>query len=136
MSVIDRVVEVPGNLANPGYVHAVVATGQIAFVSGQVALDGDGNLVGAGDLDRQTEQALDNLYRIVQSMGANWSDVMKLTWFVTDATQLQVVRDVRDRVLRPSLGDRPNPASSLIQVAALFRPDVLIEVEAIVAIPD
>ena len=136
MPVVDHVLEVPGNLANPGYAHAVVATGQIAFISGQIALDADGNLVGPGDLDRQTEQALNNLYRIVQSLGAEWSDVTKLTWFVTDASQVQVVRDARDRVMRPLLGDRPNPASSLIQVAALFRPDVLIEVEAVVAVPD
>jgi enamine deaminase RidA (YjgF/YER057c/UK114 family) len=136
MSVVDRIVEVPGNATNPGFAHAVVATGRVAYVSGQVSIDADGELVAPGDLARQTEQALTNLHRIIATMGADWSDVVKLSWYVTDATQVQTIRDVRDRLLRPAVGDRPNAASTLIQVAALFRPDVLIEVEAVVALPD
>jgi enamine deaminase RidA (YjgF/YER057c/UK114 family) len=46
------------------------------------------------------------------------------------------IREVRDRLIRPALGDRPNPASTLVQVAALFRPEFLVEVDAVVALPD
>jgi enamine deaminase RidA (YjgF/YER057c/UK114 family) len=62
--------------------------------------------------------------------------VVRFTWYVLDAGSLQVIRDVRDEFIRPSLGDRPNPASTLLQVAALARPEFLVEVEAVVAVPD
>jgi enamine deaminase RidA (YjgF/YER057c/UK114 family) len=136
MPIIDRLTEVPGNSPGFGFSHAVTTSGRLAFLSGQVAFDADGKLVGDGDLAAQTEQALANLHRIMQSLGADWPDVVKFTWFLVDAGQVQVVRDVRDRMIRPALGDRPNPASSLVQVAALFRPEFLVEVEAVVALPD
>lgn len=136
MSITERVTDVPGNSPGVGYAHAVTATGRLAFISGQVALDADGNLVGKGDLGAQTVQALGNLYRIMQSLGADWSDVVKFMWFVLDAREVQAVRDARDRVIRPALGDLPNPASSLVQVAGLFRPGLLIEIEAVVAVPE
>lgn len=60
----------------------------------------------------------------------------RLNWYLLDATQVQVVRDARDALLRPALGEQPNPASTLVQVAALFRPEFLVEVDAVVALPD
>jgi enamine deaminase RidA (YjgF/YER057c/UK114 family) len=105
-------------------------------VSGQVALDADGRLVGPGDLAAQTRQALGNLHRILRELGADWADVARFSWYVTDTSEIQVIRDIRDEFLRPSLGDRPNPASTLVQVAALFRPDLLIEVEAVAVVPE
>jgi len=136
MPIIDRLAEVPGNAPGFGFAQAVSVSGRLAFVSGQVAFDESGALVGEGDLPAQAERSLLNLYRVLQALGADWPDVVKFTWFVTDAGQVQAIRDVRDRVLRPSLGDRPNPASSLVQVAALFRPGFLVEVEAVVALPE
>ncbi|NUT34208.1 MAG: RidA family protein [Hamadaea sp.] len=135
MPITDRLTEVPGNAPGFGFAHAVSATGPLAFVSGQIALDAGGNLVGPGDPAAQTAQAMENLGRVLASLGADWTDVVKFTWFLVDASQVQVIRDVRDRIIRPALGDRPNPASSLVQVAALFRPEFLVEVEAVVALP-
>jgi enamine deaminase RidA (YjgF/YER057c/UK114 family) len=128
MGIIDRVG------AGPGYSQAVTVTGTLAFVSGQVALDGEGNLVGPGDLAAQTRQAMQNLEGVLAQLGATWADVVKFGWYLTDVTEIQKVRDVRDEFLRPLLGDRPNPASTLVQVAGLFRPEFLIEVEAVVAL--
>jgi len=136
MAIIDRITDVPGNIPGWGFSHAVTVTGRLAFVSGQVALDSDGKLVGEQDMGAQTTQALENLGRILATLGADWPDVVKLTWFVMEAAHLQDLRDARDRVLRPALGDRPNPASSLVQVAGLFRSGFLVEVEAVVALPD
>jgi enamine deaminase RidA (YjgF/YER057c/UK114 family) len=110
-------------------------TGRFAFVSGQVALDEDGQLVGAGDLGAQTRQALVNLHRILHQLGADWPDVARFGWYVLDASQVQVIRDIRDELIRPSLVGQPNPASTLVQVAALFRPGFLVEVDAVVALP-
>jgi enamine deaminase RidA (YjgF/YER057c/UK114 family) len=113
----DRLTSVPGVAPGPGFAHAVTVSGRLAFVSGQVALDENGQLAGPGDLE------------------ADWSDVARFSWYVLDASQVQVIRDVRDEFIRPALGDRPNPASTLVQVAALFRPGFLVEVDAVVALP-
>jgi enamine deaminase RidA (YjgF/YER057c/UK114 family) len=134
--IVNRLSSVPDLAPGPGYSHAVTTTGRLAFVSGQVAFDADGHIVGPGDLAAQTAQALRNLHRILGAFGADWPDVVRLAWYVLDAGAVQVIRDVRDEFIRPSLGDRPNPASTLVQVAALVRPELLVEVEAVVALPD
>ncbi|GAB2822525.1 RidA family protein [Lentzea nigeriaca] len=130
-----RLTELPELANTPGYAHAVTVTGKIAFVSGQVAIDAQGCAVGVDDLAAQTRQALRNLHHVIRSLGADWSDVVKFTWYVLDASEVQTIRDVRDEILRPALGDVHNPASTLVQVAALFGPEFLVEVEAVVAIP-
>jgi enamine deaminase RidA (YjgF/YER057c/UK114 family) len=135
MPVTGRLTAAPGVAPGPGFAHAVSVTGPLAFVSGQVALDADGALVGPGDLAAQTRQALANLHAILRGLGADWPDVARFGWYVLDASAVQVIRDVRDEMIRPVLGDRANPASSLVQVAALVRPEFLIEVDAVVALP-
>lgn len=135
MPITRRLSEAEGLAPGNGFVHAVAATGQLAFVSGQVATDPDGKVVGAGDLAVQTTQALLNLQTVIRALGADWADVLRLNWYVVDVAELQALRDARDAILRPVLGELPNPASSLIQVAGLFRPEFLIEVDAVVALP-
>jgi len=133
MPIIQRLTDVP----HPArYSHAVVATGKLAFVAGQVALDADGQLVGPGDLAAQTAQALRNLETVLRELGADWNHVVRLNWYLVDVTAIQTIRDVMDTFLRPVLGDGPRPASTLLQAAALFRPDVLVEVDAVVAPPE
>ncbi|ALG11154.1 RidA family protein [Kibdelosporangium phytohabitans] len=135
MPIHDRIAEAAGNAPGNGYAHAVTASGTLAFISGQVAIDENGLLVGQGDLAAQTRQCLRNLENVLRAGGAGWADVLRFNWYLTDVTEVQVVRDVRDEFVRPVLGDRPNPASSLIQVAGLFRPEFMIEVDAVAAIP-
>lgn len=135
MPVTSRLTAAPRVAPGPGFAHAVSVAGPLAFISGQVALDADGALVGAGDIAAQTRQALANLHAIVRALGADWPDVARFGWYVLDASAVQVIRDVRDEMIRPALGDQPNPASSLVQVAALVRPEFLIEVDAVVALP-
>ena len=136
MPIIDRLTDVPGVAAGRGYAHAVTVAGKLAFVAGQVAFDASGELVGPGDLAAQTRQALRNLDAILRSLGAGWADVVRFTWYLLDVTDVQTIRDIRDEFLRPALGDRSNPASTLIQVAGLFRSEFLVEVDAVVALPD
>lgn len=135
MPVLDRLTAVPEVAPGPGFAHAVTVTGQLAFVSGQVALDAAGQVVSPGDLRTQTRQALSNLGAILRALGADWADVVRFSWYVLDASDVQVIRDVRDEVIRPTLGGRANPASTLVQVAALVRPEFLVEVDAVVALP-
>ncbi|MEV4317330.1 RidA family protein [Actinocrispum sp. NPDC049592] len=131
MPIEERLTSTPGVFAIPGLAQAVVTSGRTAHISGQVPLDEDGNLVGAGDLRAQATQALTNLERVVKQLGATWHDVVRFTWFTTDPHGVQTIRDVRDEFL----GDAPKPGSSLIVVAGLFHPDVVFEVEAVVALP-
>lgn len=110
-----------------GYTHVVEAVPRrTLYISGQVAFDPSGALVGAGDLKAQTEQVFRNLKAALESCGATFEDVAKITVFMLDATQIQVYRDVRDRYFTRSL-----PASTLVQVVRLARPEWLIEIEAI-----
>lgn len=135
MPIHDRVTEAAGLAPGPGYAHVVTVSGRLAFVAGQVALDERGELVGPGDLAAQTRQALANLHRALTAVGAGWPDVVRFGWYLRDAGQLQVVRAVRDEVLRPVLGDLPNPASTLVEVSGLFRDDLLVEVDAVASLP-
>lgn len=135
MPIHDRLSDVPGVHRGNGYSHAVTASGRTAYIAGQVALDENGELVGKGDLRAQTVQSLRNMEKVLLALGASWSDVIRYTWYVVDATQAQTIRDVRDEFIRPVLGDLPNPASTLMQVVSLYSPDILVEVEAVVALP-
>ncbi|MBH5337719.1 RidA family protein [Streptomyces pactum] len=113
----------PGN----GYSHVVWGTGRLVAVSGQIALDEQGRLVGEGDPDAQARQVFENLRRCLAAAGATFADVVKLTYFVTDMAFLPAVRRARDEVIDTA---RP-PAGSAVQVAALVRPELLLEVEAL-----
>ena len=135
MPILDRLTEADGVAPGPGYSHAVTVSGRLAFVSGQVALDADGKLVGEGDLRAQAAQVLRNLHGVIRALGADWADVVRFGWYVLDVTQIQGIRDARDEQIRPVLGDRPNPASTLVQVASLFRPGFLVEIDAVIALP-
>ena len=136
MPIHDRLNSVPDVAPPTAFSHAVTASGKLAFIAGQVAFDAEGNVVGPGDLGAQTTQALGNMHRILSALGAGWPDVVRFTWYLLDATAAQTVRDARDALIRPSLGDRPNPASTVVQVVALVRPELLVEVDAVVALPE
>lgn len=123
----------PSTLHPPfGYTHVVeVLSGRPVYVSGQVAADAGGNLVGAGDLRAQTHQVFANLRAALDAVGATFSDVVKLNYYLTDASQVAVVREVRDDYLP----DGHRPASTLVQVGRLVSEDYLIEVEAVAILP-
>lgn len=121
----------PGMAAGSGYSHAVAGTGRLVTVAGQVAIDAEGNLVGPGDPGAQAEQVFENLRLALDAAGATFAHVIKLGFFVTDVGFLPAIREVRDRYIDTS---RP-PASTAVQVAALVRPEFLVEVEALALVP-
>jgi enamine deaminase RidA (YjgF/YER057c/UK114 family) len=117
-----------------GYTHVVVTgPGKLVFISGQVARDKQGNLVGKGDLKAQTVQVFENIKAALASAGASFNDVVKINWYIRDYKQenLAALREVRNLYVNK---DNP-PASTLIGVAALAQDDYLIEVEAVAALP-
>jgi enamine deaminase RidA (YjgF/YER057c/UK114 family) len=131
-------VPVTANFINPqalhpptGYSHVVeVTAGRLVYLAGQVALDASGAIVGPGDLAAQARQVFDNLQAGLQAVGAGFDQVVKLTLYLVDLTQLPVVREVRDRYVNPH---RP-PASTAVEVRRLVHHELLIEVEAVAVI--
>ena len=114
-----------------GYTHVVeVTAGRPVYIAGQIALDPAGELVGPGDLRAQARQVFENLRVALGSVGAGFDQVVKLNFYLLDATQLPVVREVRDEYLNTA---RP-PASTAVQVAGLALEGLLIEVEAVAVI--
>ena len=118
----------PPTLSTPkGYTHTVVVSGgKTVYIAGQVPLDKDGKLVGAGDFGAQVRQTFENLKSALAAADATLSDVVKVTVLVTDASQIDKFRQVRNEYFKAD-----PPASTFAEVKALFRPDVMIEVDAI-----
>jgi enamine deaminase RidA (YjgF/YER057c/UK114 family) len=121
----------PPDLPAPfGYSHVVgIPSGRLVWTSGQVAIDAQGAV--PDGWEAQTRLVFENVGRALAGQGAGWLDVVKLTYFVTGLDEIAVVRSVRDEFVDTA---RP-PTSSLVQVAGLFRPDLLIEVEAVGWLP-
>ena len=121
------------NRAPAGYSQVVeVRGGRTLYISGQVALDESGQVVGSGDFTAQVKQVFANLKARLDEAGASFNDVVKLSFYLLDSTNLQTVRDVRDVYVNR---ERP-PASTLVVVKQLFRPDLLVEVDAIAVTKD
>jgi reactive intermediate/imine deaminase len=118
----------PQELTQPtGYTHVVKAgEGRTVYISGQIAFDKEGKVVGARDFHAQTIQVFENLKAALAAAGATFDNVIKLTTFVTDMNNAPTLRDVRAKYLGPN-----PPAGTLIQVAALVAPELMIEVDAI-----
>lgn len=116
----------------PAYSHVVMGSGRFIAVSGQLALDEKGELVGPGDPLAQARQVFENLRRCLAAAGASFEDVVKVTYFVTDVAHMPAVRQARDEFLDPAR----LPAASAVQVAALMAPEFLMEIEALAVTPE
>lgn len=118
----------PASVAPVPGIKAAVRAGDLLFVSGQVPYGLDGELVGAGDFRAQAEQVFANLGAILEDGGSGFDRIAKLTVFFTDiARDLPVFREVRDR----HIAAEHATASSAVEVSKLFRPGLLLEVEAV-----
>src|SRR6185295_8053787 len=116
------------NRAPRGYSHVVeVRGGRTLYIAGQIAVDKEGKLVGAGDFRAQVKQVFENLKARLEEGGASFKDVVKLNYYLTDASDLQALRDTRNNFIN---SESP-PASTLVVVRQLVREEYLIEVEAI-----
>ena len=103
-----------------------VAVGELLFVAGQSAIDDVGQVVGAGDFEAQAHHVFQNLSRVLQAGRSSLDDVVKVTIFVTDIAQIGTIVALRRKYF-----SEPYPADSLVEVRALSRPELEIEIEAI-----
>ena len=125
----------PDTVAAPmgTYSQAVrVETGDAVWihVSGQIAIDREGNLVGPGDLRAQTRQVFENLKAILEANGATFADAVKIGTYLTTLDDLAGMREVRSEYLTAE-----PPASTAVQVVALVVPEALIEIDLVAVVP-
>jgi 2-iminobutanoate/2-iminopropanoate deaminase len=105
----------------------VVQSGNHLYIAGQTAVDGNGNVVGKGDIEVQTRQVFQNLQKCLEAVGARFDQVVKLNIYSTDLdAHLGVITKVR----REYFPKEP-VASTTVQVPRLVHPDWLIEIEAV-----
>jgi len=109
---------------------ATVTGGTIVFVSGQVAFDKLGNVVGKDDFRAQVQQVFENLKAAIEAAGGTFDDVVKLNSYFLDLSHLPEFREVRDRYVNV----KNPPTSTAVQVPRLFRPEFLVEIEAVAVV--
>jgi enamine deaminase RidA (YjgF/YER057c/UK114 family) len=111
---------------------ASVTGGTLVFVSGQVALDKSGNVVGKDDLRTQVQQVFENLKAAVEATGGTFDDIVKLNSYLVDLSpsHLAEFREVRDKYVNV----KNPPVSTAVQVQRLFRPEFLAEIEAVAVV--
>lgn len=123
----------PPELSTPaGYTHIVqVRGGRTIYIAGQVAFDKSGNVVGKGDFAAQTTQVFENLKSALSAAGATFDNLVKVTTFVKDMSQMQTLRSIRAKYYGKNA-----PASTLVQIMKLANDDLMIEIEAIAVVGD
>ncbi|MGA2395007.1 MAG: RidA family protein [Candidatus Lustribacter sp.] len=125
MSLLKRVrsPEVPE--PPPGSFSQCLVAGELIFVSGQIARDADGRIEGDGSMLSQATIALGKIKALLEAAGASMDDVARLNVYVTDITKRVEIGEARRKFF-----DGDFPASTLVQVAALVEPGLLVEIEA------
>jgi enamine deaminase RidA (YjgF/YER057c/UK114 family) len=118
-----------GMFRPPTYSH-VVKAGDTVYLAGQTPVDEQGQVVGRGDITAQATQVFENIKKGLAAGGADFSDLVKITVYVTDPRFREAVAEVRRRYLSADA----LPASTLVVVAGLANPDYLIEIEVIAVI--
>lgn len=100
--------------------------GDLVIVSGQAAIDEQGQIIGAGDFDAQAEQVFANLRRVLEAAGSSLDQVVKVTIYLTDMSNFPKIVELRARHFT-----KPYPADTIVEVSALALPELVIEIEAI-----
>lgn len=107
----------------------VAPPGRLVFISGQTALDTDGNIVGAGDCDLQCRHALANIRTLLEEAGGSMNNVVKISTFITNIDNFDAFNTVRNEFFSD-----PYPTSTIVEISALGEPELLIEIEAVAVI--
>lgn len=100
--------------------------GDLVFLSGQAAIDAEGQLVGIGDFDAQLEQVMHNIRTVLQAAGSDLDRIVKVTIYMRDMANFPKIVDARKKWFTP-----PYPADTIVEVSALALPELLIEIDVI-----
>jgi reactive intermediate/imine deaminase len=125
-------IRLAGQLAEPisHYTDGVEAGGFL-YTSGMLPMDAAGEMVGVGDVIRQSEQVLDNVGAVLTAAGISFDDVVRVGVYVRHMADRELINTVRRRYFGDS-----RPASTLVEVSALAHPDALMEIEAVASLAD
>lgn len=104
--------------------------GNLVFLSGQAAIDEQGGVVGAGDIDVQIDQAMTNIGRALNAVGSGIDRVFKITIYLTDMNHFDSIVRMRERYF-----SEPWPADTTIGVTSLALPELMVELEVIATRP-
>ena len=107
-----------------------VRAGELLYVSGIVAVDGDGSLVGGADVVAQTRQVFENMRAVLDAAGCGFHDVVKVTVFLTDIDDRPLINPVRQEVFGAT-----RPASTLVEVPRLAVEGAKVEIECVALVP-
>jgi len=107
-----------------------VRAGGFLHVSGVIAVDGEGNLVGGDDVVAQTRQVLENMRAILEAGGCGFEDVVKVTIFLTDVDDRPLINPLRQEAFGSA-----RPASTLVEVSRLVLPEAKVEIECVALVP-
>ena len=110
----------------PYRISQAMRVGDLVFVSGQAAIDQNGELVGVGDFDAQAELVFQNLARVLEAAGSSLADVVKVTIYLTDMANFPKIVELRGKWFTA-----PYPADTIVEVSSLALPGLEIEIEAI-----
>ncbi len=112
-----------------GFSQAIEVRGgqRVIYCAGQTSVDAEGNPLHAGDMVKQANQALDNLESVLKEAGVTLANVVRLNYYTTDMTAFLSGSSVIGKRLR-AVGCQPS--STLLAVARLFHPDIMLEIEA------
>ena len=110
---------------------AVQPDGEIIHFTGQVAWDENEQIVGAGDIEAQTRCCFENIRKLLSNVGGELGDIVSITTYFTDRTQLPVIQKIRTEYLPTEFA----PVSTSIMVAGLGHKDFLVELTPIAVIP-
>ena len=111
-----------------------VKAGELVFLAGQVGIDADGNLAG-GDVASQTRQVFANLGKVLEAVGASFSNVVEFTTYLVGEESIQPFIETRTEVFPGILPDGDYPPNTLLVIDGLVRPEFLVEVKAVAALP-
>ncbi len=123
----------PDNLWTPFGAFSMVVlqgTGQVVHLKGQVALDASGTIIGGGDMRAQVRQALSNIKTVLATIGGRMSDVISLTHYTTDIQTF-----MQTGAIRKEFFAAPFPVTTTVEIAALYNPELVIEITAVAEIP-
>lgn len=105
--------------------------GDVVVLSGQAAIDREGNVVGAGDFDTQARQVFENLEYVLALAGSSMENIINVNIFMTDMSHFPKIVELRERYFTP-----PYPADTIVGVTSLALPELMIEIQAIAAMDE
>jgi 2-iminobutanoate/2-iminopropanoate deaminase len=106
--------------------------GQVIHLTGQVAWDKDEGLIGRGDVRAQAHQCFRNIVAVLAAVGGTLDDIVAITTYFTDRSQLPIIQEVRSEYFRGTAA----PASTSVMVAGLGHKDFLLELTPVAVVPD